>query len=185
MYEKCTSSFKASLGQLAASISSFRNPPILKVETVWWRMKRIINITIKVLASITIFSVLSVRVSYTCSQAPDTYRPIYMSFDELRSSVKSLPAESLRDPGKMLVNGNLIFVSERYQGIHVIDNSDPESPQNITFIRVPGNIDIAMKGDILYADSTVDLVSIDVSNPSEAFVTQRLENIYPNGSSPK
>ena len=47
----------------------------------------------------------------------------------------------------MLVNGNLIFVSERYRGIHVIDNSDPESPQDIAFIRVPGNIDIAMKGE--------------------------------------
>jgi hypothetical protein len=50
----------------------------------------------------------------------------------------------------------------------------------IKIIRVPGNIDIAMEGDILYADSAVDLVAIDVSNPSEASVTQRLENIYPN-----
>ena len=143
-------------------------------------MKRLMNITVKVLASIAIFSVLSIRVSYTCSQAPDTYRPIYMSFDELRSSIKSLPTEPLKDPGKILVKGDLVFVNERYKGVHIIDNSDPRSPQNVAFIRVPGNIDIAMKGDTLYADSFVDLVALDVSNPADVFVTQRLENIYPN-----
>lgn len=121
------------------------------VKEKWCSVARMMNITVKILASLAIFSLLSIRVSYTCSPAQDTWRPIYMSFDELRSSVKSLPAEPLRDPDKMLVNSNLIFVSERYKGVHVIDNSDPKSPQNIAFIRVPGNIDIAMEGDILYA----------------------------------
>lgn len=110
----------------------------------------------------------------------DLYRPIYLSFDALRSAFRSQPVEPLKDPGKIMVKDQWIFVSERLRGIHIIDNSDPSVPQNIAFIQVPGNIDLAMKGDILYADSFVDLVAIDVANPAEAFVTGRLENIYPN-----
>lgn len=87
------------------------------------------NITVKVLASITIFSVLSVRVSYTCSPAKtiDTYQPIYMSFDELRSPIKSLPAEPLKYPGEILFKGDMIYVNERYKG-------DTEEPLNLTEI---------------------------------------------------
>ena len=79
-----------------------------------------------------------------------------------------------------MVKEKWIFVSERLKGVQIIDNSDPASPVNVAFLQVPGNIDLAMKGDILYADSDVDLLAIDVSNPFAAFGTERLENIYPN-----
>ena len=62
----------------------------------------------------------------------------------------------------------------------MINNSDPRLPVNIAFLRVPGNVDLGMKGDIIYADSDVDLVAMDVSNPAALFVAEQLENIYLN-----
>lgn len=143
-------------------------------------MKNPVRFSLRIFSLIVVSSLLMVQISYTCSPAPDRFRPVYLTFDALRSAVRSEPARSLKDPGKIMVKDQWIFVSERFEGVHIIDNSDPTSPRGIAFIRVPGNIDLAMKENILYADSYVDLVAIDVNNPAEAFATGRLENIYPN-----
>lgn len=93
------------------------------------------------------------------------YKPIYMGFGELRSAVKSLPAESMSTIGKIYYKAPYIFISETDKGIHIIDNTDPSSPQNISFINIPGCIDMAVMDNILYADSYIDLVAIDISDP--------------------
>jgi len=49
--------------------------------------------------------------------------PVYMSLAELRSAVKSEPAQALKKPGKIYMKDNYIFVNEIDKGIHVIDNS--------------------------------------------------------------
>jgi len=59
------------------------------------------------------------------------FEPVYMSYEELRASVKSESAQALKKPGKIYMKGNYIFVNEVDKGIHIIDNSNPSSPQNI------------------------------------------------------
>ena len=108
------------------------------------------------------------------------YEPVYMSYDELRTSVKSEPAQALKKPGKIYLKGNYIFVSEIDKGIHIIDNSNPSSPQNIAFIKIPGNLDIAAVGNTLYADSYIDLLALDISNPASVTVIKRVENALPD-----
>lgn len=158
-----------------------RSSKFLFDEGILRQMRKTIPTSIKIFAFTVLFSLLIIRISHSsCAPFMEFYRPIYLSFDELRSAVRSQPAEPLKDPGKIMVKDQWIFVSERFKGVHVIDNSDPTSPRNIAFVQVPGNIDLAMKGDILYADSFIDLVAINVSHPEGAFVTGRLENIYPN-----
>ncbi len=107
------------------------------------------------------------------------YVPVYMSLEELRSSVKSEPAQVLKKPGKIYMKGNYIFVNEVDKGIHVIDNSNPSSPQNISFISIPGNLDLAVAGNTLYADSYIDLLAIDISNLGSVTVLKRVENAIP------
>jgi len=75
------------------------------------------------------------------------------------------------------------------KGIHIIDNTNPESPVNKYFINIPGNLDVAVKGNILYADLFSDLVTIDISNPSHIQVKKVTEKVFPyrqyaNGFSP-
>ncbi|MCX6198903.1 MAG: hypothetical protein NTY88_06735 [Bacteroidetes bacterium] len=107
------------------------------------------------------------------------YEPVYMSFEELRASVKSEPAQALKKPGKIYIKGNYIFVNEIDKGIHIIDNTNPSSPQNIAFINIPGNMDIAATGNTLYADSYMDLVALDISNPLSVTVQKRIQDALP------
>src|SRR5690554_83867 len=86
--------------------------------------------------------------------------PVYLTYDELRNAVKSTAATDLKNPGKIYFKDGYIFVNEEMKGIHIIDNRNPGSPQNIKFIEIPGNVDIAIKNNILYADSYIDLVAI-------------------------
>jgi hypothetical protein len=44
---------------------------------------------------------------------------------------------------------------------------------------LPGNVDIAVKGTMLYADFYSDLVAIDISDPKNAKVKKIVKDIFP------
>jgi len=67
-------------------------------------------------------------------------------------------AKELEDPGKIYFYNNYIFINEKRAGVHVFDNSTPSSPQNIGFLNIPGNVDIAIRNDIMLADNYIDLL---------------------------
>lgn len=108
-----------------------------------------------------------------------TYEPVYFSLDSLRNSVRVAEGQNLEFPGKIYYRPPFLFVNEVNKGVHILDNSQAESPQNVAFINIPGNVDMAVYGNFLYADSYSDLVVMDISNPTEAREIFRLENIYP------
>lgn len=108
-----------------------------------------------------------------------TYVPVYMSYADMRNGVKTGPAQPLKNPGKIYLMGNYIFVNEINQGIHVIDNSNPASPQNIAFISIPGNVDLATNGNTLYADSYIDLLSFNISNINNITLANRIQSALP------
>ena len=105
--------------------------------------------------------------------------PIYLSYDQLRSSVKMSAPRELNNPGKIYFKDQYIFINEKMAGVHVFDVSNPADPQNKGFIEIPGNVDIAIKDNILYADSYVDLVSIDVSDFSKIAEKGRIKDVFP------
>lgn len=109
------------------------------------------------------------------------YTPIYMSYDALRApdAVKATTPIAMKNPGKIYVKNNYLFVNEYRKGIHVIDNSNPSAPQMVSFITIPGNRDLAVYGDILYADSHVDIVAIDIHDPANPVVVARQQDILP------
>ncbi len=107
------------------------------------------------------------------------YTPVYMTMEEIRAQVKVEPAQALKNPGKIYLKGSYLFVNEIQKGVHVIDNSNPSSPQNIAFINIPGNIDIAAKGNVLYADCYTDLLALDISNPQHVSVLKITEAALP------
>ncbi len=67
--------------------------------------------------------------------------------------------------------------------MHIINNSDPENPVNERFVNIPGNFDMAVLGNILYADSYVDLLAVDISNVNNVRVVKRLERAFPSYNS--
>lgn len=117
------------------------------------------------------------------------WEPVYKTRAEVRANIKNNTPREIERPGKIYVRGNYIFLNELDRGIHLIDNSNPAAPKNIAFIDIPGNLDLAVKGNILYADLYTDLIAIDISNPQQVVVKKIIENIFPerywgNGFSP-
>ncbi len=106
-------------------------------------------------------------------------KPIYLSFEDMRDGIKSIPAEDLKQTGKMYFYNNYVFVNEYLKGIHIIDNSDPSNPQNIKFVEIPGNIDMVIKDNYLYVDSYVDFVVLNINDIENIFEAFRVENVFP------
>jgi hypothetical protein len=108
-----------------------------------------------------------------------------MSRTEMEKSVKLLAPQLIEKPGKIYVKDNLLFIGEMHRGVHVFDNTNPRNPENIGFIQIDGSVDIAIKGDVLYADNAVDLISIKLkSNLTSIEVVNRIRNVFPELTSP-
>lgn len=105
--------------------------------------------------------------------------PVYMSFSELRNAVELKEDVPLVNPGKIYFKDNFIFIIEELKGIHVFDNSDPSSPVKKTFINVPGAVDMAISGNVLYTDSYIDLVAIDVQDIDNIKEVGRVHDVLP------
>lgn len=112
------------------------------------------------------------------------YEPVYLSREILNKEIKLTSSRIPSSVGKIYYKDNFIFINEINEGVHVIDNSDPRNPVNIGFITIPGNKDIAIKGSVLYAENYSDLVSIDISDPKNVSVMDRVQNIFPPDGAP-
>ncbi|MBO9565264.1 MAG: hypothetical protein J7621_20985 [Niastella sp.] len=115
-----------------------------------------------------------------CTRTYRLYTPVYKTLTAVRQEMKSGAAKTLEKPGKLYIYGNYIFLNEQEKGIHIIDNSNPASPKNIAFINIPGNVDLAVKGNTLYADSWMDLVSFDISNPQQVIAKNFVNSVFPH-----
>lgn len=104
-------------------------------------------------------------------------RPILMDKAEFASSVAIVAPRPIGESGKVYAYGDYIFINDRYQGIHVVDNSNPSQPVKTGFIKIPGNVDISVKDDRLFADSLTDLVVLDISDMDNIRTVDRLENV--------
>jgi len=105
--------------------------------------------------------------------------PVYLSYEELRQPIKLVPPDPIIKSGKIWVSGKYLLVNDLNRGIHVFDNADPKSPKNLGLILIPGNVDLATKGSVLFVDSFIDFVAIDLERFPEIVVLKRMENIFP------
>ena len=108
------------------------------------------------------------------------YRPMYKTLQQVQAGVKSSTPIPVSQPGKMFVIGSYIFLSEKNKGVHIIDNSNPAAPVNKAFISIPGNGDVAVYGNTLYADCFSWLFAIDISNPLQARLTSTTAKMFPD-----
>ncbi len=104
--------------------------------------------------------------------------PVYMSFTDFRAAVKVVNQQDLVKPGKIYTIGNYLFINEMSKGIHVYNNAIPSAPQYVGFINIPGNVDMVVKNNILYADSYIDLVAIDITDPTKAKEVGRVQKAF-------
>src|SRR4030042_3113701 len=105
--------------------------------------------------------------------------PVYMSYTDLRNAVEIKEEIPLVDPGKIYFKDNFIFIVEELKGIHVFDNSDPSCPLKKSFINGPGAVDMAISGNVLYTDSYVDLVAVDIQDIDNIHEVGRVYDVLP------
>ncbi len=116
-----------------------------------------------------------VRIKHTYTY----FEPVYATTSEIRNSFDVIAPQTITAPGKIYYLNGYIFLNEPGKGIHIINNADPRNPVNEAFINIPGNYDMAAKGNILYADSYIDLLAIDISNLDDIQIVKRVEGVFP------
>ena len=108
-----------------------------------------------------------------------TMEPVYLSYEDLRNqNIAATAAKDLNNPGKIYFKSPYILINERNKGIHIIDNSNPAAPNNVAFIEIAGNIDMAVKHNTLYADSYTDLLAIDITDPTAPILQNRVNDAF-------
>jgi hypothetical protein len=130
---------------------------------------------------IILVSIIGIALTSCEDQRLQTYManvPVYMSYDELRSSFDVVTGVPMEKPGKICFYGSHLFINEYQEGIHVVDLSDPSHPELVGFIKIPGNVDMAIRNDKLYAESYVDLLVIDISDPEQPEMAKRVEDLF-------
>ncbi|MCB9224566.1 MAG: hypothetical protein H6582_10345 [Crocinitomicaceae bacterium] len=105
--------------------------------------------------------------------------PVYMDYESFRQSFEYIPAgQPLTMAGNIYVHNNYLLVNDMDKGIHIVDNSDPASPWVSGFMKIPGNTQMSVQGNLLYANSFIDLLVIDLSNINEPQLVTRMKDVF-------
>lgn len=110
--------------------------------------------------------IISATTLTSCPTPPPTtnYTPVYIERIDLETSIRTLAPKPIKTASKIITINDLILIVNQYKGIHIINNSTIQSPENISYIVIPGVKDIACRDGIIYANSAIDLIAIDISN---------------------
>ncbi|TAH10344.1 MAG: hypothetical protein EAZ14_07910 [Runella slithyformis] len=109
------------------------------------------------------------------------YTPVTLTVAQVRQGIRSEAARELVNPGKIYAKGNYLFINELKQGLHIIDNTNPAAPRKVAFLAIPGNGDLAVRGNILYADSYMDLVALNIADPLNVKEVGRVGDVFQSG----
>ena len=153
------------------------------METLENRLQKRIHVSLYALLFLTTLLALSVLLEGCTDRCEVTheyvyYEPVFTTVDELRSSISVLPAQPMHGVGKIYFKDGMMYVNEPGKGIHIINNTNPANPVPVKFLNIPGNYDLAIKGNTLYADSYVDLVAFDLSDIASIHEVSRVEGIF-------
>lgn len=106
------------------------------------------------------------------------YTPIIETTTSLRAKVKSTAGIDVANAGKLFVIGNYVFLNEKEKGIHVIDNTNPAKPINKAFLVIPGNTDLWVDNNVLYANCYTDFLAINIADINNIVTTKVIEDIF-------
>jgi len=113
-----------------------------------------------------------------------SYKPVLMDTNELFKSISFGGSRQINSKGKLIIDGNNLFVIEIDNGVHFYDNTNPSNPVETGFLTVPGCRDINLVKNVLYVSNSVDLVVIDISNPKNPVVGKRSRKVFTVSGSP-
>ncbi|AZI25332.1 hypothetical protein EA772_08215 [Pedobacter sp. G11] len=113
----------------------------------------------------------------------DEYEVIKLTKMITVEQMRALPvgltrATETKKTGKIYIYNDYLFINEPGEGIHIFNNVNPSAPVNTAFIQIPGNVDLAIQNNILYADSFIDLLAFDISNMNSIKQVKRVNDVF-------
>lgn len=108
------------------------------------------------------------------------YEEILADASDVKNSFGVVNDFAIKKPGNIYTYNSYLFVAEKNEGIHILNNSNPASPIPLKFIKLKGNSNFAVAGDVLLADNGADLLSINFSDLENIKIDKRTENINPD-----
>jgi len=103
---------------------------------------------------------------------------VYADIEELRSTELLTNSKPIVNPGKIFIGETALLIGEKGVGIHVFDNTNPNSPVNKAFIQLPYTNEFYVADNILYAESHYDLVKINLVDLGSPQLLDRLEYAF-------
>lgn len=144
-------------------------------------MKKLVHL-LNILPAIVLSFLLSGCFKDKLSKTYTMMIPVWETKATVLSQVNSGPPKQLASPGKIFIKGRYLFINEVNEGIHIIDNTDPSLPKPVAFIDIPGNLDVAVKGNYLYADMYSDMLTINITDPLNVKLEDTAANVFPERS---
>ncbi len=142
------------------------------------------NIMKKTSLYLTIFTFLLISLTACKDKFTKTFQanvPIYQNYEDWRAqTIKFMAPTGIKNPGKIWIKDQYLFINEPFVGVHVFDNSTPANPVNLGFLPVLSTLDIAVHNSILYVDSYTDILTFDISNPHNIEFLCRTTDVFNN-----
>ena len=104
-------------------------------------------------------------------------KPVYISYNDLLI-FEQQPPQPIINAGKAVLYNDYLFLGEVNKGIHVIDVSDTLNPQKISFLKIPGNKDMAIQNSRLYADNGPHLLILNIDSITHITLVERKNDIF-------
>ena len=121
------------------------------MDTLENRLQKRIHVSLYALLFLTVLlgiSVLLEGCSDTCEVTNEYvyYEPVYTPIEVIRSTISLVDPQPIEAVGKVYYHDGFMYINEPGEGIHIIDNHNPSSPEPKKFLKIPGNYDLAIKG---------------------------------------
>ena len=139
------------------------------------------TITSKTILAVLLFAaVFQSCIKDTVTEKYTFFRPVYKTKEAVINNIKSGTPQAIVQTGKLFLKDNYVFLNDVNRGVHIIDYSNPATPVKVAFVDIPGNIDMAVRGNILYVDCYTSLIALDITNPLNVQKTKVINAVFPH-----
>ncbi|MDQ3847106.1 MAG: hypothetical protein M3342_24285 [Bacteroidota bacterium] len=107
-----------------------------------------------------------------------SFVPVYAS-KQVVSDIAVQAPKPTSAAGKIYAYGAYLFQVEQYEGIHIIDNTNPRQAKKIAFLKVPLCTEIAIRNNHLYTNNLNDLLVFNLDNTTAPQLVKRLGGVFP------
>lgn len=96
----------------------------------------------------------------------------------LSDKPRAIDPQKITSPGKIWLQGNLLFVNDKTLGVHIFNITIPNLPVRLCALDVPENTDIAVLSNALYVNSKANMLVYDITDPVHPKQVATVSNLF-------